>query len=197
MVFYKRSQDTRRGDAGIVQRMGKFDFAVFVVAVSQIGATSLPLGDVGAGVGFAVAVLRRCPRFQIILAVFGCAHIAGADFQYLIRQFQILQYFFRNSQQGFVPFFAFGNVIFANNELFGFQKLMDANQTARIFAGGSCFAAKTGGESGVEHRQVVFGKNFIGAQRIEHQFGRAGEVKVIGRHIIDFVLRKRQIAHSI
>ena len=71
MVFYKRSQDTRRGDAGIVQRMGKFDFAVFVVAVSQIGATSLPLGDVGAGVGFAVAVLRRCPRFQIILAVFG------------------------------------------------------------------------------------------------------------------------------
>ena len=152
MVFYKRSQDTRRGDAGIVQRMNKFDFAVFVVAVSQIGATSLPLGDVGAGVGFAVAVLRRCPRFQIILAVFGGAHIAGADFQYMIRLFKIKQYFFSNSQQGCEQLFDFGNVKFANKELFGFQKLMDANQTARIFAGGSCFAAKTGGESGVEYR---------------------------------------------
>ena len=75
-----------------------------------------------------------------------------------------------------MPFLAFGNVVFADDELFGFHKLVNAHEAAGVFAGGAGFAAEAGRESGIENRQFVFGQNFVGAQRVENQFGSAGQV---------------------
>ena len=96
-----------------------------------------------------------------------------------------------------MPFFTLGNVVFTNNELLGFHKLMDTNQTAGILAGSSGFAAETRRETGIKNREFVLAENFIGAQRIQNKLGSAGKVNIIRRHIINFIAGKRQISLAV
>ena len=98
------------------------------------------------------------------MAVFGRTHVAGADFQHLIRQFQILQNLFGNLQQFLMPLFAFVNVVFADNELFRLHKLVNPGQPAGIFAGSTGFAAEAGRKAGIKNRQFVFGNDFVGSE---------------------------------
>ena len=144
--------------------MHKFDSAVGIVAITQVGTAGLPVGNVGTAVGFAIAVLARHPGLKVILAVFGRTHVAGADFQHLIRQFQILQNLFGNLQQFLMPLFAFVNVVFADNELFRLHKLVNPGQPAGIFAGSTGFAAEAGRKAGIKNRQFVFGNDFVGSE---------------------------------
>ena len=171
VIFNKRNQSAGRCDAGIVQCMNIFNFAVGIVAIAQIRPAGLPISDVGAGMGFTITVLRRNPGLQVILTIFRRTHITGADIKNLIRKLQILQNFFGDRQKLFMPLVTFVDVIFADDKLLGFHKLVNPHQTAGVFSGGSGFTTETGRKSGIENRQFVLAENFIGTQGIQNQFG--------------------------
>ena len=56
------------------------DFSVFV-AVAEVEATGLEVEEIAGGVGFAVGSSAGHVGFDVVHAVFGCSHVAGADFE--------------------------------------------------------------------------------------------------------------------
>ena len=103
-----------------------------------------------------IFLLRRYPRLKIKLPDFTRAHVARADVDNSVRQFQSLQKFFRNPQQLTMPMLGLGGIVLAKNILLDLEKLMNANESTRVLSARAGLAPKARRKSAVEDRQVAF-----------------------------------------
>jgi hypothetical protein len=90
------------------------------------------------------------------------AQVAGADIDHTVRQIHRLQNGFGVTQYLEVVFLAFFDIVFTDNDLFDFVKLMDAVQAARVLARGAGLAAKTGTQSYGLDRKLGFSEDLAG-----------------------------------
>ena len=133
-------------------------FALFVFK-ARLHAAGLEIFAVGAAGNFAVGVLCGHPHFQIV--GFGCAkaHVAGAQGDYAIGQFEQLEDFFG------MPHHFFERIVrlLGAHDLhhFHFVKLMLADEAAHIFAVGAGFGAEAGRMGGELERQFGRGQNAL------------------------------------
>ena len=104
------------------------------------------------------------PHFQIVRLRRACAHIAGAEQHFTIRQIQQLQHFFSMADQ----FFQRLHRVFRTNDLhhLDFIELVHTDQSARITAIGTRFGTEARRMGSEFNRQGLFLDDFVAHQLV-------------------------------
>ena len=151
--FEERDYCSGDGEAGGVQRVEEFGFAFVVAFEADVGAAGLVVGEVAAAAAFEPFVGAGRPDLDVVAFAGAEAEVGGGEGDDTVVQAEGLQDVFGGLAEGF----DFVPAIFGFDEFnhFDFVELVDAHDAARIFAGGSGFAAEAGRVGDVVDGQVV------------------------------------------
>src|SRR5579883_3012391 len=182
----ERDQDARRGDGGVVERVDKLHLAVSV-AIADVGAPRLPLVEVRTRMRLAVAALARYPAFEIVHADFAVAHVARADIDDAIRQFQRLHQLLRVSDQLLMPVDRLFMAGPADYILLYLVELLHGHNAACILAIGAGLLAEAGAEADEGHGQVFDIENLVLEHAGDRHLCRADQEKLLVLDLIDLL----------
>ena len=155
VVFEDGHHGTAGGKAGAVQGMHEFRLAAALGTEADIGAAGLEVHTVGAGRDLAVHALTGQPHFHVVGLGGTEAHVAGAEGDGTVGQFQLFEQDLGAAAHIFqlVP----GLVGMGEAHHLHLGELMLADEAAHVFAGGTGFGTEAGGAGGVAQAPAGFG----------------------------------------
>ena len=186
VVLDQRRQQARRGDGGVVERMGELDPTV-LVAVPDAGPPRLPIVQGGTAVRLAETLKRRHPRIYVIHAELPETHVAGAAFDHLVMESERLEDFLGASEQGGVPVRRRVGVGLTDDELFDLLELVNPEQAPDVSTRAPGLSTKARGYARVSKRQIGVGDNLAGVYSDEADVTRAREEQVVVGQLIGFL----------
>lgn len=156
--------------------MHQLRLAGFRVAPARLHAPRLEIAAVGAGGDFPVLVLARHPNFQIVGLGRAKAHVAGAQGQHAVRQFEPLQYLLGIGGQFLQRLVGLGRIDDPHH--FHLVELVLADHAAGVAAGGAGLAAKARGMGDELQRQLPGVEDLAGHDVGQRYLGGGDQVEI-------------------
>ena len=193
-VLDQRQQRAAGGEGGAVQRV-HVPRPPDAGAVADVEPPRLEVGGVGAGRQLPVALLAGQPDLDVVLLGGGGAEVAHRDVLHLVVEPQLLGDLLLDREQLVVGLLRL--VGQAEHEHLQLVELVDAEDAARVLAGGAGLAAEARGEADVAQRQLRLLQDRAGVQRCQRHLGRADQEQVVLLDGVGLLARLREHAGAL
>ena len=158
VVLEESNQHTRRGHAGVVQRVGQLGLAVLILK-ADAQAAGLSIAEVGAGADLKVLLLAGAPCLNIAALDLQIGQIAGAALQLAHGYLHAAEQLDGVAPHLLVP--VHGVLGLADDDHLLLLKLMDTVYAALFNAVRALLLAEAGGVAGESLRELIIGDYLV------------------------------------
>ena len=192
VVLEERDEHTRRGDAGVVERVGEIILAVLALD-ADVQAAGLRIAEVRAGADLKVLLLARAPGLDVTGLDLQVGKVAGAALELAHRDIQAAEELDGVAPELLVPVHALLRA--ADDDHLLLFKLVDAVHAALLDAVRALFLAEAGRIGRHRLRQLILGEDLIDVAADHGVLARADQIEVLALNLVHHGVHVR-LAHD-